>query len=97
VIGLFIFVAVAAVGFIFWVTKAERYRPEPSNVARLLPTPETYIDPETGRRQRVWIDPATGERAYADDLPRGPVLPPPPATNVIDAPPGAGPGPAGPA
>lgn len=27
-------------------------------------TDELFLDPETGRRTRVWVDPATGERSY---------------------------------
>jgi hypothetical protein len=28
------------------------------------PTNEVFIDPETGRRMRVWYDPGTGRRDY---------------------------------
>jgi hypothetical protein len=28
------------------------------------PTDEVFIDPDTGRRMRVWYDPATGRRDY---------------------------------
>jgi hypothetical protein len=28
------------------------------------PTSEAFIDPETGRRMRVWYDPSTGRRDY---------------------------------
>ncbi|MGA3183219.1 MAG: hypothetical protein ABSE52_01280 [Candidatus Dormibacteria bacterium] len=28
------------------------------------PTAEIFIDPETGRRMRVWFDPQTGRRDY---------------------------------
>ena len=28
------------------------------------PTTEVFIDPETGRRMRVWYDPSTGGRDY---------------------------------
>ena len=28
------------------------------------PTTEVFIDPETGRRMRVWYDPGTGQRDY---------------------------------
>ena len=31
------------------------------------PTDERFIDPTTGQRTRVWIDPATGERSYQHD------------------------------
>jgi hypothetical protein len=28
------------------------------------PTGEVFIDPESGRRMRVWYDPTTGQREY---------------------------------
>ena len=28
------------------------------------PTSEAFIDPDTGRRMRVWYDPSTGQRDY---------------------------------
>ena len=28
------------------------------------PTDEVFVDPETGRRTRVWYDPSTGKRDY---------------------------------
>ena len=34
---------------------------------RLHPTEERFIDPSTGERTRVWIDPHSGERAYRPD------------------------------
>jgi hypothetical protein len=40
----------------------ERYRRGIAVVA--LPTTEVFIDPETGRRTRVWYDPTTGARDY---------------------------------
>ncbi|HEY7926439.1 MAG TPA: hypothetical protein VIG86_03345 [Candidatus Dormibacteraeota bacterium] len=46
----------------------DRYRPGrrgPNLGAH--PTNEVFIDPETGRRMRVWYDPATGAREYRDD------------------------------
>jgi hypothetical protein len=46
----------------------DRYRPGrngPKPSAH--PTNEVFIDPETGRRMRVWYDPATGTRDYRED------------------------------
>jgi hypothetical protein len=46
----------------------DRYRPGrkgPNPSAH--PTSEVFIDPETGRRMRVWYDPRTGVREYRDD------------------------------
>jgi hypothetical protein len=33
-------------------------------VSGARPTAEIFIDPETGRRMRVWFDARTGERDY---------------------------------
>ena len=41
-------------------------RHEPASSVR--PTEERFIDPTTGERTRVWIDPSSGERHY---LPEG--------------------------
>ncbi|MHB1929973.1 MAG: hypothetical protein ACYCUG_11245 [Acidimicrobiales bacterium] len=45
----------------------DRYRghrkPATSDIA-LQPTREVFIDPETGRRMRVWYDTRTGPREY---------------------------------
>ncbi|MBV9526850.1 hypothetical protein [Sphingomonas sp.] len=35
--------------------------------ARLRPTDERFVDPETGQIVTVWFDPATGERRYVAD------------------------------
>lgn len=32
--------------------------------ARFRPTDERFVDPTTGHRMRVWVDPRTGERRY---------------------------------
>jgi hypothetical protein len=32
--------------------------------ARFRPTDERFVDPPSGRRMRVWVDPASGERRY---------------------------------
>jgi hypothetical protein len=37
---------------------------------RLRPTDERFIDPESGRPVRVWLDPA-GKRLYLDEEGRG--------------------------
>lgn len=33
----------------------------------LRPTQERFVDPTTGQRLQVWIDPASGERSYVPD------------------------------
>ena len=46
----------------------ERYRPgRHGHNPRAQPTNEVFIDPETGRRVRVWFDPAAGTREYRED------------------------------
>jgi hypothetical protein len=44
----------------------ERYRGagRRPGVSGAQPTAEIFIDPETGRRMRVWFDARTGERDY---------------------------------
>ena len=44
-----------------------RYGSDPPRSPGLRPTDERFIDPTTGRRMRVWIDPASGERSYHPD------------------------------
>ena len=56
-------VVLIAVGAVFgW----ERYRGagRRPGVSGAQPTAEIFIDPETGRRMRVWFDARTGERDY---------------------------------
>jgi hypothetical protein len=41
-------------------------------VAPFQPTDELFVDPTSGQRLRVYLDPATGERRYyADEAPPG--------------------------
>ena len=43
---------------------------EPSNAAlepRFRRTDEAFVDPTTGQRMRVWLDPGSGERRYLAD------------------------------
>ena len=59
--ALVLIVAGAIVGW-------ERYRPGRNGPnPRAHPTNEVFIDPETGRRMRVWFDPTTGTRDYRQD------------------------------
>jgi hypothetical protein len=62
VVAILVLIVVSAV--VGW----ERYRPGRSGPSpRAHPTDEVFIDPETGRRKRVWFDPTTGGREYRDD------------------------------
>ena len=46
----------------------ERYRPgRHGRNPRAQPTTEVFIDPETGRRVRVWYDKSSGTREYRED------------------------------
>lgn len=36
--------------------------------SRFKRTEEVFADPTTGRRMRVWVDPATGERRYLAEV-----------------------------
>lgn len=60
-----IIIAIVIVGVIAALFGWDRYRGSrngPSNGGK--PTDEVFIDPESGRRMRVWYDPATGKRDY---------------------------------
>ncbi len=41
--------------------------PAASDAGPTVPTDEVLVDPETGRRQRVHMNPATGARIYVDE------------------------------
>jgi hypothetical protein len=69
---LAISVVVLAVAVATWKLGRERYRPRPAGPT--IPTDEVLVDPESGRRQRVHMDPATGARVYVDEP--GPPSPP---------------------
>ena len=69
-------VIVVVVGVAVALLRWERYRPRHTPV-HALPTSEVFVDPETQRRLRVWIDPVTGARDYREDAdPRTTALPP---------------------
>ena len=62
-----IILALVVMGAIVALFGWDRYRggrKAPSGPADAAPTDEVFIDPETGRRMRVWFDPATGRRDY---------------------------------
>jgi hypothetical protein len=66
---LLLYVAVAALvlaaAIATWKLGWERYRP--GDPGPTVPTSEVLVDPETGRRQRVHMNPATGTRVYVDE------------------------------
>jgi hypothetical protein len=59
--------AVVIMGVVIAIFGWDRYRggrKSPGGDSASQPTGEAFIDPETGRRMRVWYDPATGRRDY---------------------------------
>jgi hypothetical protein len=64
-VWLAVAVVVLAVAVATWKLGRERYRPRPTGPT--IPTDEVLVDPESGRRQRVHMDPATGARVYVDE------------------------------
>jgi hypothetical protein len=66
-------VVVLAVAVTTWKLGWERYRPR--DAGRTVPTDEVLVDPVTGRRQRVHMNPGTGARVYVDE-------PPPPSESA---------------
>jgi hypothetical protein len=65
VLGLAILALIVVGAVIGW----ERYRGGGAGgrgpgVSGAQPTAEIFIDPETGRRMRVWFDARTGQRDY---------------------------------
>jgi hypothetical protein len=72
---LVIVAVVVIVGVVAVVLRWDRYRGTRgaeggSNAAR--PTGEVFVDPESGRRMRVWQDTKTGRREYRPDDPSVP-------------------------
>ncbi|MHB8717384.1 MAG: hypothetical protein ACYDAC_00620 [Candidatus Dormibacteria bacterium] len=60
--------SVVAAGAYIAIAGLDRYRSSGRvHPAVLQPTPEVFVDPETGRRMRVWFDPATGTREYREE------------------------------
>ena len=62
-----IILAVVIAGIVIALFGWDRYRgnrkPAGADGAS-QPTSEAFIDPDTGRRMRVWYDPSTGQRDY---------------------------------
>jgi hypothetical protein len=65
--GLYV-AGLGAAGLVVVLLERRRYGSEPdeapSPADRQRPTDEVFIDPTTGQRTRVWIDPQSGERSY---------------------------------
>jgi len=55
------------VGIVIALFGWDRYRGSRKSVGEASaaqPTDEAFIDPETGKRMRVWYNPTTGQREY---------------------------------
>jgi hypothetical protein len=66
-IGEWVVLAVVVVGVVVALFGWDRYRGRQKGVggdSASQPTGEVFIDPETGRRMRVWYDQSTGKREY---------------------------------
>jgi hypothetical protein len=67
-----IILVVVVAGIIIALFGWDRYRgnrpgstgPASGGADAAQPTAEAFIDPDTGRRMRVWYDPKTGQRDY---------------------------------
>ena len=65
IVWLVVTVVVLAVAVTTWKLGWERYRPR--HAGPTVPTDEVLVDPVTGRRQRVYMNPSTGARVYVDE------------------------------
>jgi hypothetical protein len=62
-----IILAVVVVGIIIALFGWDRYRDNKKSAGESIgsqPTNEVFVDPNTGRRTRVWYNATTGEREY---------------------------------
>ena len=61
-----VILAIVVAGIVFALFGWDRYRGsrKPADGAAAQPTDEVFVDPQSGKRMRVWYDPATGLREY---------------------------------
>jgi hypothetical protein len=61
-----IVIAIVIVGIVIAMFGWDRYRGNRNSASdsAAQPTDEVFIDPETGRRLRVWYDQRSGKREY---------------------------------
>ena len=62
-----VILAVIVVGAVIAIFGWDRYRGSrrPAGGPNgAQPTDEVFVDPQSGKRMRVWYDPATGQREY---------------------------------
>jgi hypothetical protein len=65
-IAEWVILVVVVVGAVIALFGWDRYRGKRKGVGSgaAQPTGEVFLDPDTGRRTRVWYDPSTGKREY---------------------------------
>jgi hypothetical protein len=61
-----VIIAIVIVGVVVAVFGLDRYRGSRKDTtgSTAQPTAEVFIDPETGRKMRVWYDQHSGQREY---------------------------------
>jgi len=62
-----VIVAVVVVGIVIALFGWDRYRgsrKSSDGTSAAQPTDEVFVDPQSGKRMRVWYNPATGQREY---------------------------------
>jgi hypothetical protein len=65
-----VILAIVVVGIVVALFGWDRYRgnrKSAGTASSAKPTDEVFVDPETGKRTRVWYNPATGQREYRAD------------------------------
>ena len=64
---VWVILAAVVVGVVIAIFGWDRYRGDRKGAdpgSGSEPTSEVFVDPATGKRMRVWYDPATGDREY---------------------------------
>jgi hypothetical protein len=67
-----VIVAVVVLGIVIAIFGLDRYRGSLKSAGTSSgsePTSEVFIDPATGKRMRVWYNPASGNREYRAEEP----------------------------
>ncbi|HKI58114.1 MAG TPA: hypothetical protein VKA00_02715 [Trueperaceae bacterium] len=59
-----VLVVVLAVAATYWGRRRRLRKRDARSLVGFEETEETFVDPTTGIRQRVWFNPSTGERRY---------------------------------
>jgi hypothetical protein len=61
-----VIIAIVIVGIVIALFGLDRYRGSRKSASgsAARPTEEVFIDPETGRKMRVWYDQRSGKREY---------------------------------